>query len=56
MTKEAEKIEDTLRTSTTAAGPAEVSHVEASGSSGHTSKSTFTMMFDEVLQDQQESA
>ncbi|KAI7814064.1 putative zinc finger BED domain-containing protein 4-like [Triplophysa rosa] len=29
LTKEAEKIEDTLRTATTAAGPAEVSHMEA---------------------------
>jgi len=38
-----------------AADPAEkVSHAEASGSSRHTSKSTFMMMFDEVLKKRDE--
>ncbi|GAA6088508.1 zinc finger BED domain-containing protein 4-like [Tachysurus ichikawai] len=47
--KEVEKMEKTLKrtaTTATATDPAEmVSHAEASGSSGHTSKSTFMMMF-----------
>ncbi len=59
LIQEDEKMEDALKRTTTAlaatADPAEnVSHAEASGSSGHTSKSTFMMMFDEVLKEQEE--
>jgi len=60
LIQEVEKMEDALKRGTTtalaaAADPAEkVSHAEASGSRRHTSKSTFMMMFDEVLKKQDE--
>jgi len=60
LIQEVEKMEDALKRGTTtalaaAADPAEkVSHAEASGSSRHTSKSTFMMMFDEVLKKRDE--
>lgn len=60
LIQEVEKMEDALkrRTTTALAAPADpaekVSHAEASESSGHTSKSTFMMMFDEVLKKREE--
>ncbi|XP_065126269.1 zinc finger BED domain-containing protein 4-like [Paramisgurnus dabryanus] len=62
LIQEVEKREKALETTATtalatAADPAEmVSHAKASGSSGHTSKSTFMMMFDEVLNKEQEES
>lgn len=59
LIQEVEKMEDALKRRTTialaaTADPAEkVSHAEAIGSSGHTSKSTFMMMFDIVLKEQE---